>query len=186
MTEPHGGADPTLFTTRAVLDGDEWVINGEKWFSSNARYAEFLIVIAVTDPDAKPLPAHVDLHRADRHPRGGDRPQRRRRRRAARSGRQRRLRPLQQRARARRPPAGRAGQRLRRSPRPASAAAASTTPCARSRLVAARARPDVRAGGRRDDPRRPAGRPADGAGADRRHRGSSWSSSACWCCAPPG
>jgi len=51
MTEPHAGADPTLFTTLAVQDGDEWVINGEKWFSSNARYASFSIVMAVTDPD---------------------------------------------------------------------------------------------------------------------------------------
>lgn len=51
MTEPHAGADPTLFTTRAVRDGDEWVISGEKWFSSNARYASFLIVMAVTNPD---------------------------------------------------------------------------------------------------------------------------------------
>jgi len=37
MTEPHAGADPTMFTTRAVKDGDEWVINGWKFFSSNAR-----------------------------------------------------------------------------------------------------------------------------------------------------
>ena len=51
MTEPHAGADPTLFTTRAELDGDEWVINGEKWFSSSARFASFFIVMAVTDPD---------------------------------------------------------------------------------------------------------------------------------------
>ena len=51
MTEPHAGADPTLFTTRARRDGDEWVINGEKWFSSNARFASFYIVMAVTDPD---------------------------------------------------------------------------------------------------------------------------------------
>ncbi len=51
MTEPHAGADPTLFTTRAVRDGEEWVINGEKWFSSNARFASFYIVMAVTDPD---------------------------------------------------------------------------------------------------------------------------------------
>ncbi|WP_131744919.1 acyl-CoA dehydrogenase family protein [Frankia sp. Cppng1_Ct_nod] len=54
MTEPQGGADPKVFKTRAVLDGDEWVINGEKWFSSNARFASFLIVVAVTDPDAPP------------------------------------------------------------------------------------------------------------------------------------
>ena len=51
MTEPHGGADPTLFTTTAVRDGDDWVINGEKWFSSNARFASFLIVMVVTNPD---------------------------------------------------------------------------------------------------------------------------------------
>jgi acyl-CoA dehydrogenase len=54
MTEPHAGADPLLFTTQAVRDGDEWVIDGEKWFSSNARHAAFLIVMAVTDPDAAP------------------------------------------------------------------------------------------------------------------------------------
>jgi len=51
MTEPQGGSDPTLFTTRARRDGDEWVIDGWKFFSSNARTAEFLIVMAVTDPD---------------------------------------------------------------------------------------------------------------------------------------
>ncbi len=51
MTEPHAGADPTLFTTRAVRDGDQWVINGEKWFSSNARFSSFLIVMVVTNPD---------------------------------------------------------------------------------------------------------------------------------------
>ena len=51
MTEPHAGADPTLFTTRAEKDGDEWVINGWKYFSSNAKTASFLIVMAVTNPD---------------------------------------------------------------------------------------------------------------------------------------
>lgn len=54
MTEPLAGADPTLFTTCAERDGDDWVITGEKWFSTNARYAAFLIVMAVTDPDADP------------------------------------------------------------------------------------------------------------------------------------
>ncbi len=54
MTEPQGGADPLIFTTNARLEGDEWVINGEKWFSSNAIYADFLIVMAVTEPDAPP------------------------------------------------------------------------------------------------------------------------------------
>ncbi len=51
MTEPHAGADPTLFTTRVERDGDEWVLNGHKWFSSNARYASFFIVMAVSNPD---------------------------------------------------------------------------------------------------------------------------------------
>jgi acyl-CoA dehydrogenase len=51
MTEPHAGADPTLFTTRGERDGGEWVINGEKWFSSNARNASFFVVMAVTNPD---------------------------------------------------------------------------------------------------------------------------------------
>ncbi|MGQ0831133.1 MAG: acyl-CoA dehydrogenase family protein [Microthrixaceae bacterium] len=51
MTEPQGGSDPTMFTCRAVRDGDEWVINGEKFFSSNLREASFLIVMAVTDTE---------------------------------------------------------------------------------------------------------------------------------------
>jgi acyl-CoA dehydrogenase len=54
MTEPQGGSDPKVFTTTAVQDGAEWVIDGEKWFSSFADIASFLIVMAVTDPDAPP------------------------------------------------------------------------------------------------------------------------------------
>jgi acyl-CoA dehydrogenase len=54
MTEPQAGADPKEFVCRATRDGDQWVIDGEKWFSSNARYAAFFIVMAVTDPDAAP------------------------------------------------------------------------------------------------------------------------------------
>jgi acyl-CoA dehydrogenase len=55
MTEPDtAGSDPTLLATRAVRDGDEWVINGHKWFSSNGSIADFLIVMVVTDPDARP------------------------------------------------------------------------------------------------------------------------------------
>jgi acyl-CoA dehydrogenase len=55
MTEPDtAGSDPTLLATRAVADGDEWVIDGHKWFSSNGSVADFLIVMAVTDPDARP------------------------------------------------------------------------------------------------------------------------------------
>ena len=54
MTEPHAGADPKEFVCRAYRDGNEWVIDGYKWFSSNARLAAFFIVMAVTDPDAAP------------------------------------------------------------------------------------------------------------------------------------
>ena len=54
MTEPQAGADPKEFVCRATRDGDDWVIEGEKWFSSNARYAAFLIVMAVTDLQAAP------------------------------------------------------------------------------------------------------------------------------------
>ncbi len=53
MTEPQGGSDPTEFETRAVRDGEEWVITGEKWFTSNAAFAAFALVVAVTDPDAE-------------------------------------------------------------------------------------------------------------------------------------
>jgi acyl-CoA dehydrogenase len=54
MSEPQGGSDPTMFITSAHRDGDSWVINGEKWFSTNARWSTFLIVMAVTDPEAEP------------------------------------------------------------------------------------------------------------------------------------
>jgi acyl-CoA dehydrogenase len=54
MTEPQGGSDPTMIKTRAVRDGDEWVITGEKFFSSNLRTSSFLIVMAVTDPEVSP------------------------------------------------------------------------------------------------------------------------------------
>jgi len=55
MTEPDvSGSDPTGLRTRAVREGDEWVIDGRKWFSSGAEGAAFGIVMAVTDPDAPP------------------------------------------------------------------------------------------------------------------------------------
>jgi acyl-CoA dehydrogenase len=58
LTEPHGGSDPTQVETRAVQHGDHWVLTGEKWFATNARFARFAIVVALTDPDV-----------ADRHKR---------------------------------------------------------------------------------------------------------------------
>lgn len=55
MTEPEvAGSDPTLIQTTAVRDGDDWVLNGHKWFASGAHGARFAIVIACTDPDADP------------------------------------------------------------------------------------------------------------------------------------
>jgi acyl-CoA dehydrogenase len=55
MTEPEvPGSDPTTLRTTARRDGDEWVIDGHKWFSSGADGAAFGIVMAVTDPDAEP------------------------------------------------------------------------------------------------------------------------------------
>ncbi len=54
MTEPDtAGSDPTLLQTSAVKDGDHWVINGRKWFSTNGSIADFLIVMAVSDPQAR-------------------------------------------------------------------------------------------------------------------------------------
>jgi acyl-CoA dehydrogenase len=55
MTEPDTpGSDPTQLKTRAVRDGDYYVINGHKWFTSGAIGAEFAIAMVVTDPDAEP------------------------------------------------------------------------------------------------------------------------------------
>ena len=55
MTEPQAGSDPGEFTCFARLEGEEWVINGEKWFASHACIAEFLIVMVITDRD---VPVH--------------------------------------------------------------------------------------------------------------------------------
>ncbi len=50
MTEPEvAGSDPTLIQTNAYEDGDEWVINGHKWFISNAHRANFAILVARTE-----------------------------------------------------------------------------------------------------------------------------------------
>lgn len=53
MTEPAPGAgsDPTMLKTRAVRDGDHWVINGHKWWTTGAEGAAFLIIMALTNPD---------------------------------------------------------------------------------------------------------------------------------------
>jgi acyl-CoA dehydrogenase len=52
MTEPEvAGSDPTLIQTHAYQDGDEWVINGHKWFISNAHRSQFAILVARTEDD---------------------------------------------------------------------------------------------------------------------------------------
>ena len=60
MTEPQGGADPGVFICKATKDGNEWVIDGEKWFSSNARFATFFLVVCVTDAEA-PLTSRMSM-----------------------------------------------------------------------------------------------------------------------------
>jgi alkylation response protein AidB-like acyl-CoA dehydrogenase len=53
MTEPeHAGSNPTIMSTTAVADGDHYVINGHKWFTSSADGAAFAVVMAITNPDA--------------------------------------------------------------------------------------------------------------------------------------
>ena len=55
MTEPDtAGSDPTLLETKAVRDGDTWVINGHKWFTSGGSGADFLIAMVVTNSDVHP------------------------------------------------------------------------------------------------------------------------------------
>lgn len=55
MTEPEfAGSNPTRMATLAVREGDEYVINGRKWFTSSADGAAFAVVMAVTNPDAAP------------------------------------------------------------------------------------------------------------------------------------
>ncbi len=55
LTEPHvASSDPTAITTRCERDGDHWVINGRKWFASNASVSDFTLAMVVTDPNAPP------------------------------------------------------------------------------------------------------------------------------------
>src|SRR6266508_4305377 len=66
MTEPEvAGSDPTGIRTMAVQDGDEWVINGHKWFICGAKGATFAILIAKTDPDADPPQASTPAFLVD-------------------------------------------------------------------------------------------------------------------------
>src|ERR1700760_1294511 len=57
-TEPEGGSDVATCKTRAVRDGDSWIINGSKMFTSNAHNAQYVFLVTNTDPDA---PKHQSL-----------------------------------------------------------------------------------------------------------------------------
>ena len=66
MTEPQGGADPKVFTTPRRAPGRSWVIDGEKWFASHARYAAFLHCDGGDRPRGKAVPSDVHVHRPER------------------------------------------------------------------------------------------------------------------------
>ena len=54
MTEPeHAGSNPVWLSTTAVQDGDDYLINGSKWFTTGFDGSAFVIVMAVTNPDAQ-------------------------------------------------------------------------------------------------------------------------------------
>ena len=52
MTERAAGADATGMQTAAVRDGDNWILNGEKWFSSMASISDMAVIVAKTNPEA--------------------------------------------------------------------------------------------------------------------------------------
>ena len=58
LTEPEGGSDVATCKTRAVRDGDGWIINGSKMFTSNAHNSQYVFLLTNTDPDA---PKHKNL-----------------------------------------------------------------------------------------------------------------------------
>jgi len=76
MTEPQGGSDPNLFKTHAMRDGDEWVITGEKWFTSAGRAADILFVMCTNGmfivPTNTPGVEFMDLPHTHNHIRYND------------------------------------------------------------------------------------------------------------------
>ena len=136
MTEPDtAGSDPRLLKSRAVRDGEEWVINGHKWYTTNGSVADILIVMAVTNPEVHPYQGSsmfvVPVDTPGRHHparRGSDGSPRRR----LRTVRQSRGDPLRGRSSPARPPDRSRGLGISRSLKPVSVPVASTTACAGS------------------------------------------------------
>ncbi len=73
-TEPESGTDLASLQTRAVRDGDEYVINGQKIYTSLAGDADYIWLATRTDPEAGQAQGHLDLHRAHGHPGDQGRP----------------------------------------------------------------------------------------------------------------
>ena len=147
MTEPQGGSDPNLFKTHAIRDGDEWVINGEKWFTSAGRVADILFVMCTNGMFVVPRETP-----GRRDPAGAPQPQPHH---------------LQRRAGAPRPPARPRGRR--QGARPAAPRRRPHPPRhAHHRPVQAGLRHDVRAGAEPRVARQDHRRAPDGAGEDRR------------------
>ena len=74
FSEPGAGSDLASLATRAVLDGDEWVVEGQKVWTSYAHAAQFGILLARTEPEAPTPPGHLLLHLPDGRPGGHVRP----------------------------------------------------------------------------------------------------------------
>ena len=120
LTEPFlAGSDPTVIGTTAVKDGDEWVINGHKWFITNASVADIVLVFAETNPGGPAPPPRLGVRGSRRDPGHGDRPRHQHHgppRRRVRAGRQPRRDRVPRLPRAGRPPDRTARRRVRPGP----------------------------------------------------------------------